>query len=167
MYSDKIVAATIRDFTLRNGWEPQMHSVGECDHMVEEIAKYADMSQSKTGARSYFFWKDDKSPSPATVKKIKRWIANERFFCFASAEYFVTRYAFIRAANTQIVHFDFRLAQKNLSRVPCRVRRPPDSDSAFHFEGAAVGRLDRHGSVLPASDSLRRQHLRDCGVGAG
>ena len=89
-----------------------MHSVGECDHMVEEIAKYADMSQSKTGARSYFFWKDDKSPSPATVKKIKRWIANERFLCFASAEYFVTRYAFIRAANTQIVHFDFRLAQR-------------------------------------------------------
>ena len=32
--------------------------------------------------------------------------------CFASAEYFVTRYAFIRAANTQIVHFDFRLAQR-------------------------------------------------------
>ena len=112
MYSDKIVAATIRDFTIRNGWEPQMHSVCECDHMVEEIAKYADMSQSKTGARSYFFWKDDKSPSPATVKKIKRWIANERFLCFASAEYFVTRYAFIRAANTQIVHFDFRLAQR-------------------------------------------------------
>ena len=91
-----------------------MHSVGEeCDHMVEEIDKYADVSKSKTGARSYFFWKDEKSPSPATVKKIKRWIANERFLCFASAEYFVTRYAFyIRAANTQIVHFDFRLAQK-------------------------------------------------------
>jgi len=112
LYSEKVVAATIRDFRLRNGWEPQMHSVGECDHMVEEIAKYADVSTSKTGARSYFFWKDDKSPSPATVAKIKRWIANERFLCFASAEYFVTRYGFIRAANTQIVHFDFRLAQR-------------------------------------------------------
>ena len=80
--------------------------------MAEEINKYADVSKSKTGARSYFFWKDDKSPSPAVVKKIKRWIANERFLCFASAEYFVTRYAFIRAANTQIVHFEFRLAQR-------------------------------------------------------
>ena len=114
MYSEKIISATIRDYELRNGWEPQYHSVAECDYMVEEINKYADVSTSKTGARSYFFWKDDKSPSPATVKKIKRWIANERFLCFASAEYFVTRYAYIRAANTQIVHFDFRLSQRIL-----------------------------------------------------
>jgi hypothetical protein len=80
--------------------------------MAEEINKYADVSKSKTGARSYFFWKDDKSPSPATVKKIKRWIENERFLCFASAEYFATRYGYIRAANTQIIHFEFRLAQR-------------------------------------------------------
>ena len=112
MYSPTVVAATIRDFSRRNGWEPEFHSVAECDHMVEEINKYADVSKSKTGARSYFFWKDDKSPSPATVKKIKRWIENERFLCFASAEYFVTRYGYIRSANTQIVHFEFRLAQK-------------------------------------------------------
>lgn len=112
MYSEKLTDATIKDFKIRNGWEPQFHSVGECDFMVEEINKYADISKSKSGSRSYFFWKDDKSPSPATVKKIKRWVANERFLCFASAEYFVTRYAFIRAANTQIVHFDFRLAQR-------------------------------------------------------
>ena len=112
MYSEKVISATIRDFAIRNGWEPQYHSVGECDHMVEEIGKYADVSRSKTGARSYFFWKDDKSPSPATVKKIKRWVANERFLCFASAEYFVTRYGYIRAANTQLIHFDFRIAQR-------------------------------------------------------
>ena len=107
-----MIDATIRDFARRNGWEPQFHSVGECDQMVEDINKYADVSKSKTGSRSYFFWKDDKSPSPATVKKIKRWVANERFLCFASAEYFVTRYGYIRAANTQIVHFEFRLAQR-------------------------------------------------------
>jgi len=114
MYSEKIVEQTIRDFKLRNGWEPQFHSVGECDHMVEEINKYADVSKSKTGARSYFFWKDEKSPSPAVVKKIKRWVENERFLCFASAEYFVTRYAYIRAANTQLIHFELRLSQKIL-----------------------------------------------------
>ena len=89
-----------------------MHSVDECDYMAEEIDKYTTKASSKTGARSYFFWKDDKSPTPATIKKIKRWVANERFLSFASAEYFVTRYAKIRAANTQIVHFDFRIAQK-------------------------------------------------------
>ena len=89
-----------------------MHSVDECDYMAEEIDKYTTKASSKTGARSYFFWKDDKSPTPATIKKIKRWVANERFLSFASAEYFVTRYAKIRAANTQIVHFNFRIAQK-------------------------------------------------------
>lgn len=112
MYSEAIVEKTIRRFAMKNGWTPQFHDVGECDYMVEEINKYADVSKSKTGARSYFFWKDDKSPSPATVKKIKRWVENERFLCSASAEYFVTRYAYIRAANTQIIHFDFRLAQR-------------------------------------------------------
>lgn len=80
--------------------------------MVEVVNRYADVSKSKSGSRSYFFWKDDKSPSRATVRRIKQWIANERFLCFASAEYFVTRYAKIRAANTQIVHFDFRIAQR-------------------------------------------------------
>src|ERR1035437_6964655 len=112
MYSSSVISKTVHDFEIRNGWSPQFHSVAECDHMAEEINKYADVSKSKTGARSYFFWKDDKSPSPATVKKIKRWIENERFLCFASAGYFVTRYGYIRAANTQIIHFEFRLAQR-------------------------------------------------------
>jgi hypothetical protein len=112
MYSERIVNSTIKEFTLKNGWEPVMHSVDECDYMAEEIDKYTTKASSKTGARSYFFWKDDKSPTPATIKKIQRWVANERFLSFASAEYFVTRYAKIRAANTQIVHFNFRIAQK-------------------------------------------------------
>ena len=111
-YSTRIVNLTVADFARRNGWEPRFHDVAECDYMQEEIQKYADVSKSKTGARSYFFWKDDKSPSVATVNKIKRWVANERFLCSASAEYFVTRYAYIRAANTQIIHFDFRNAQR-------------------------------------------------------
>lgn len=112
MYSERIIQKTIDDFSRREGWTPRFHDVGECDYMQEEIAKYADVSKSKTGSRSYFFWKDDKSPSPAVVKKIKRWVENERFLCTASAEYFVTRYAYIRSANTQIVHFDFRVAQR-------------------------------------------------------
>ena len=78
MYSERVVAETIRAFERKNGWSPVPHSVDECDFMVEEINKYADVSKSKTGARSYFFWKDEKSPSPATVKKIKRWVQNER-----------------------------------------------------------------------------------------
>jgi hypothetical protein len=112
LYSEIIVERTIRRFAMKNGWTPRFHDVGECDYMAEEINKYADVSKSKTGARSYFFWKDEKSPSPAMVKKIKRWVENERFLCFASSEYFQTRYAYIRAADTQLIHFKFRIAQR-------------------------------------------------------
>lgn len=112
MYSDRIIQLGIRDFTLRNGWEPQFHSVEECDYMAEEINKLSGVSSSKTGARSYWYWKDDTAPSPAKMKYVKRWVENERFLCATSAEYFVTRYGYIRAADTQIVHFNFRIAQR-------------------------------------------------------
>jgi len=112
VYSERVVEETILSFARKNGWEPTLHSVAECDYMVEEIDKYLDLEKSSSGSMQYWFWKDRKSPSKATVKKIKRWVANERFLSFASAEYFVTRYAYIRAANTQIIHFDFRLAQR-------------------------------------------------------
>ena len=112
MYSDAVVQRTIRDFEKRNGWTPTFHTVAECDERREYIDSIADVAKSKTGARSYWFWKDDKAPTERRIKEIKRWVQNERFLSFASAEYFVTRYAFIRAANTQIVHFNFRIAQK-------------------------------------------------------
>jgi hypothetical protein len=114
MYSEKIVAETIKAFERKNDWSPEPHSVAECDFMAEEIKKYIDEGESKAGRKAFLFWKNEKSPSAATMKKIKRWVQNERFLCFAWAEYFVTRYAYIRAANTQIVHFELRLAQRIL-----------------------------------------------------
>ena len=38
MYSEIVISKTVRDFEIRNGWRPEFHSVGECDHMAEEIA---------------------------------------------------------------------------------------------------------------------------------
>lgn len=112
MYSPAVIERTIRDFERRNGWEPKFHTVAECDEMAEYINRMAGAEKSKTGARTYWFWKDGKAPKESTVKHIKRWVQNERFLSFASAEYFVTRYSYIRAANTQLIHFDFRLAQR-------------------------------------------------------
>ena len=112
MYSEIVTSRTVRDFERRNGWTPTFHTVAQCDEMAEYINKAADVAKSKSGSRSYWFWKDDKAPTAKRVAEIKRWVQNERFLSFASAEYFVTRYAHIRAANTQIVHFDFRIAQR-------------------------------------------------------
>lgn len=112
MYSEKVIERTIRDFERRNGWEPVFHTVAECDEKMEYINSIADVSSSKTGSRNYWFWKNDKAPTERRIKEIKRWVQNERFLSFASADYFVTRYAYIRAANTRLVHFDFRLAQR-------------------------------------------------------
>jgi hypothetical protein len=112
MYSEAVIERTISDFSRRNGWRPEFHSVEECDYRAAQIEKLMDVSRSKTGIRQDWFWRDDKSPSKATLAWLKRWVQNERFLCFASAEYFVTRYAYIRAANTQLIHFDFRLAQR-------------------------------------------------------
>jgi hypothetical protein len=112
MYSEKVIQKTIDDFSRRNGWTPTFHTVSECDEMAEYINKMAGAEKSKNGSRTYWFWKDGKSPRESTVKHIKRWVQNERFLSFASAEYFVTRYAYIRSANTQLIHFNFRLAQR-------------------------------------------------------
>ena len=112
MYSPHVIEHTIQDFERRNGWGVQFHTVAECDEMAADINRVADVAKSKTGSRSYWFWKDDKAPTAHRIKEIKRWVQNERFLSFSSAEYFVTRYAYIRAANTQIIHFDFRIAQR-------------------------------------------------------
>jgi hypothetical protein len=112
LYSEKIVELTIRDFERRNGWEPVFHTVDECDEKAEYIESTQEIASSKGGLRRGWFWKDGKAPTERRVKEIERWVENERFLCFASAEYFVTRYAYIRAANTRLVHFDFRIAQR-------------------------------------------------------
>ncbi|MGC9293318.1 MAG: hypothetical protein ACP5EP_11460 [Acidobacteriaceae bacterium] len=112
MYSEKVIQLTIDDFARRNGWEPKFHTVAECDEMTQYINSLGDVETSKSGSRSYWYWKDGKAPSQSKVKYIQRWVQNERFLCSASAEYFVTRYVYIRAANTQLTHFELRIAQK-------------------------------------------------------
>ncbi len=84
--------------------------MAQCDQFCEEIDKLTETKTLKTGNR--FFWKDDKPPRAERVKFIRRWIENEQFMCFASAEYFATRYGYIRDARGGIVHFEFRLAQR-------------------------------------------------------
>lgn len=109
MYSEKIIQASCDDFARREGWMPVFHSVEQVDEFVAYIDSIA-VDHSNTSRRS-FFWKD-KRPSDQRVKWIQRWITNERFACFASAEYFATRYGRIRDAEERVIHFNHRLAQR-------------------------------------------------------
>lgn len=110
MYSESVTAETIADFARRNGWEPHFFSVAECDEFADYIDSITEFRQTKIGRT--FYWKDGKAPKAERVKWIKRRIENEQFCSFASAEYFVTRYARIRDAEERILHFQFRLAQR-------------------------------------------------------
>jgi hypothetical protein len=110
MYSERVVESTILDFARREGWEPEPHSVGECDDFCAWIDTLTDVRRTQVG--STFFWKDDKAPTASKIKFIRRWIENEQFMCFADASYFATRYGKIRDAEERIIHFDFRLAQR-------------------------------------------------------
>lgn len=110
MYSKKVIAKTLDDFTHRNGWRPQEHTLTEVQEFIAYIDSIVDM-ESNTVNR-YFSWQKGKKPSDKRIEFINRFVLNEQFMCFASAEYFVSRYAKIRAADERIVNFEFRLGQK-------------------------------------------------------
>lgn len=110
MYSQKLVDAILDDHAARKGWRPILHSVAEVAEFnayVESITTVEANSKNR-----YFSWKPGKRPNDQRVKWIRRWVENEQFACFASAEYFVTRYGKIRNVEEQIIRFDFRIAQR-------------------------------------------------------
>lgn len=110
MYSDRIIQGTLDDFARREGWRPEFHSVEQ----VDEFCSYVDslIDTDANSRNSYFSWKAGKRPSDARIQMIKRWVRNEQFCCFASAEYFATRYGRIRDAEERVIHFNHRLAQR-------------------------------------------------------
>ena len=111
MYSERIVNDTCEDYERRNGWLPQPHSIGEVDEFVAYIDSITEFIPTKGGRAGDLFWRG-KAPSAERVKWIRRFIQNEQYMSFASAEYFVTRYGRIRTADERIIHFEFRLGQK-------------------------------------------------------
>lgn len=110
MYSQRIITSTLDDYSIRNGWRPMEHTLGE----VQDFNAYVDsiVEMEANTANRYFSWKKGKRPSDKRIQWINRWVLNEQYMCFASAEYFVTRYCKIRAADERIVNFEFRLGQR-------------------------------------------------------
>src|ERR1017187_3449939 len=110
MYSKRIVRQVIADFAASKGWEPTYRTRDEVLEFNSYIDSITDKSTNKLG--SSFDWRSGKEPTTKRAAWIKRWCQSERFLCFADAEYFVTRYAKIRAVDERIIPFDFRLGQR-------------------------------------------------------
>lgn len=110
MYSQRVIDTTIQDFSRREGWEPEFHSPEECEEFSNYITSL--LEPHKNNAGTSWYWKDNKAPKADRIRWIRRWVQNEQFLCFASAEYFVTRYCHIRRADEVVVLFEFRLAQR-------------------------------------------------------
>jgi hypothetical protein len=89
-----------------------MHSIAEIEEFTAYIDSITSVRRTKIG--SSYYWKDDKAPKDEEIKRIRRFVENEQFCCFASAEYFMTRYGMIRDAEERIIRFQFRLAQRIL-----------------------------------------------------
>jgi hypothetical protein len=110
VYSERIIQGTLDDYARRNGWMPEFHSVPEVDEFIDYIDSITDTVSNKVNR--YITWAPGKRPSDQRVKWIRRWIENEQFCSFASAEYFVTRYGRIRDAEERVTHFKLRIAQQ-------------------------------------------------------
>lgn len=108
MYSHRVIELVIDDFERRKKWRPIYHTPDEVADVNSRIEKLLDKSTNKVS--STFTWK--KEPSRSEAIWIRRWCDNERFLCFADAEYFITRYCKIRAVDERIVRAEFRVGQK-------------------------------------------------------
>lgn len=115
MYSEAVTERVLQDFTRREGWRPEPHSISEIDDFCEYVDDIVDIEKTKT-TRNYF-WNlkskrlNGKAPTAKRIDWMRRWRINEKFLCFASAEYFVTRYARIRNVKEQIIRIEYRKAQ--------------------------------------------------------
>src|SRR5271170_6125056 len=110
MYSDAVVSLTLDGFEAENKWRPKPRTPQEVDDFTGYIESLVDMESNSVNR--YFNWREGKKPSKLEIEWIQRQIRNEQFMCFASGEYFATRYGRIRTVDERIIRIEFRIAQK-------------------------------------------------------
>ena len=109
MYSRRVIDLVIDDFEASNKWRPVYHSIAQIDEFNDYIGRIT--KDDGNSQNSYFIWRNG-PPTAQRIAWIKRWIANEKFLCFADAYYFITRYAKIRGVDEQIIRMEFPLGQR-------------------------------------------------------
>lgn len=111
MYSERQTQLTLDGFARENGWCPEPHDIAWVDEFTGYVDSLIETVRTTSRGKS-LWWKNGKVPTEETQKWIRRQILNEQVMCFASAEYFVTRYGRIRDVEERIIRFKFRLAQQ-------------------------------------------------------
>lgn len=120
MYSDSITERVLDDFERDlheqhkkdksiEVWRPKMKSIAQVDELIAYLDSITDMESNSVN--KYYSWKPGKRPYPRRIEWIKRQVLNEQYCCFASAEYFVTRYGRIRNIKEEILRVEYRKAQ--------------------------------------------------------
>ena len=117
MYSNKVIKKVIDSHFAHHPLDlrPTFRTVDQVDELIAYIDSLVDVEANSVNR--YFQWKKGKRPSERRIKWIKEEIQNQQFCCFASAEYFVTRYGRIRDVQERIIHIDFRKAQRIFHQI--------------------------------------------------
>lgn len=109
MYSERIVNKVLDGFAAKHGWRPVAHTEDEVTEFIEYVNSLLDISSNST--RTFFDIKDGLRLTQARRDWIRQRVKNEQAMCFASAEYFASRYAHI-LVEEEVIKFSYRDAQR-------------------------------------------------------
>lgn len=136
MYSQRVISEVIRDFTIKNGWEPEYHSVGLVEQWNKKLDDLLDMDRN--AAYTNIFLKDGIRLTERDRKLIGRWVRNEQFLCFADADYFLTRYGYFEA-HEEVLKFTPRIAQQILHSIMAECEDANIAIQLFILKARQVG----------------------------
>lgn len=130
MYCQEKIDERLDLATAQLGWRPVYHSIEEVEMVVKRLDKIAvrDGEGNPTG----------ETTRPYTENE-KWWIRNERILCACDASYFLTRYAYLKSDDNQIIKFKFQNAQKVYFDVIAELERRGAAIQIQCLKGRQVG----------------------------
>lgn len=113
MYAERLIHKKLREFELRQGWEPVYHSIEQVKEFTAYIASIT--KQDENSKNNYIGI--SKRLTTQRQREIRRWTENEQILCSADYSYFSTRYAFICDEKGEIYQFHNRQSQNIFQSV--------------------------------------------------
>ena len=110
-FSPEVVDERLDRFEKEFKWRPIPHEISEVDEWTKRLSSAFQVDQ-----------KGNIYQTRDLTKKEAHFIANERAMCVGSAQYFLTRYYYIKAKN-RILRFTFRQGQWILWQMLCELDR--------------------------------------------
>lgn len=128
MYCQSKIQEKLHAARLHLGWQPEYHSVEECDFMVKRLNAAIEID----GSRNITFIRE------LTQKEIN-WIRNERAVCFADAMYFKLRYAWLSDETNNLIRYRPRRSQLIFHNVIADLEEKGHSIEIQALKGRQVG----------------------------